>query len=268
MSGFFWVIVVAMAAVAVLFIARPFRRGQTKQARLALTLGMLLPALAIGLYLSIGSPGLQEGQAQSSAAGRTAMSERGTTASRSVGSVASMVDGLAERLAQEPNDGKGWLLLARSYKHLNRTSDAVAAYAKAVALGETDAALTQLAMAPDSAAASSTKIHGKVSVSDAARDIILPEDTVFIFARAVDGPAMPVAVVQRPASALPIDFLLDDTQSMGMGPSLSDVHSVVVTARISRSGNASDALQGLEARSDIVDVGAAGNVELVIAPQN
>jgi len=52
-----------------------------------------------------------------------------------------MVVGLEDRLAKEPDDGKGWLLLAKSYDFLGRKEDARAAYKKADALGNGDAAL-------------------------------------------------------------------------------------------------------------------------------
>jgi cytochrome c-type biogenesis protein CcmH len=45
------------------------------------------------------------------------------------------------RLQQDPDDAKGWLLLARSYDHLGRGHDAVAAYQKATQLGLTDSEL-------------------------------------------------------------------------------------------------------------------------------
>jgi cytochrome c-type biogenesis protein CcmH len=57
---------------------------------------------------------------------------------KQVAPVAQLVDGLAARLHQDPNDAAGWLLLAKSYRHLGRPSEAGAAYAKAKRLGKTD----------------------------------------------------------------------------------------------------------------------------------
>jgi cytochrome c-type biogenesis protein CcmH/NrfG len=53
-------------------------------------------------------------------------------------SVDSMVGGLEERLRQQPDDGKGWLLLAKSYRHLGRLDEARDAYKKAESLGSGD----------------------------------------------------------------------------------------------------------------------------------
>ena len=50
-------------------------------------------------------------------------------------SVPSLVGGLEAKLAQDPNDAKGWLLLAKSHDHLGDRDAAWAAYARAKELG-------------------------------------------------------------------------------------------------------------------------------------
>ena len=55
--------------------------------------------------------------------------------------VASMVDRLAARLKDKPQDAEGWAMLARSYSVLARHADALKAYEKAVALRKDDANL-------------------------------------------------------------------------------------------------------------------------------
>jgi cytochrome c-type biogenesis protein CcmH len=49
-----------------------------------------------------------------------------------------MVDKLAERLKQDPNDGEGWAMLARSYSVMERNDEALDAYAHAAALRKDD----------------------------------------------------------------------------------------------------------------------------------
>jgi cytochrome c-type biogenesis protein CcmH len=117
---------------------------------------------------------------------------------------------------------------------------------------------------PTAAATSTAQILGNVQLSDKSREIVLPTDTVFIFARAVDGPPMPVAVLQRPASDLPLDFLLNDSQAMSDAAKLSNHEQVTVTARISRSGIATDALKNLEAKSEPVIVAENRRLNLII----
>jgi len=55
-----------------------------------------------------------------------------------IGSVAGLLVGLEQRLADNPDDAKGWLLLAKSYNHLGQNEKASSAYARAAELGQTD----------------------------------------------------------------------------------------------------------------------------------
>lgn len=181
-----------------------------------------------------------------------------------VGSVASMVDGLAERLRQDPDNGKDWMLLARSYEYLDRIPEARDAYAQAVALGEYDERLASLGETSSGSDNAGAQIVGKLRLAPESRAIVEPTDTVFIFAKAVDGPPMPVAVMQRPAADLPLDFQLNDSQAMSPDTRLSNFDRVVVTARISRSGVATDALQGLEATSGEINIADNKHLDLTI----
>lgn len=65
-----------------------------------------------------------------------------------------------------------------------------------------------------------------------------PSHTLFISARAAQGPRMPLAVVRKRAGDLPVTVTLDDRQSMMPGMKISAFPAVVVTARISASGTA------------------------------
>ncbi len=52
--------------------------------------------------------------------------------------IIAMVDKLAERLKQDPSDGEGWAMLARSYSVMERNAEALDAYAHAIALRKDD----------------------------------------------------------------------------------------------------------------------------------
>lgn len=61
-----------------------------------------------------------------------------TETGTSIASVNQLLGSLEQRLRDDPNDAKGWLLLARSYDHLGRSAEAIDAYEKARALGASD----------------------------------------------------------------------------------------------------------------------------------
>lgn len=94
--------------------------------------------------------------------------------------------------------------------------------------------------APGSAvvAAAGASIRGRVSLSPAMQARTRPDDTVFIVARAEQGPRMPLAIVRLRVADLPADFTLDDSSAMSPQMRLSAYPQVVVSVRVSRSGQA------------------------------
>lgn len=108
------------------------------------------------------------------------------------------------------------------------------------------------------ASATSTGVAGRVQLAASLAGQVRPEDTVFIFARAAQGPRMPLAILRKKAADLPLEFVLDDSLAMNPAMRLSSFPRVVVGARISRSGNAMPASGDLEGQAVEVDVGARG----------
>jgi cytochrome c-type biogenesis protein CcmH len=323
---------------------------------LALALLLLVPAASFTLYQRLGNP--VAAIAATAAGGGTGheMSER---------QIAAMVESLAQRLKQRPDDADGWVLLAHSYQALERFAEAADAYAHADALIPNNAslladyadalamaqgrrldgapaALIQRALAIDpkhkkalslaatvaletrdfdtsiaywrrlaaelpagsdearqvadiiaevdaakhegkgssvaptkraaatappasvpsaprgGTGAAGSAIAGRVDLNAALASKVALNDTVFIFARAAEGPRMPLAVLRIPAKELPRDFSLDDSMSMAPGVKLSAAPSVIVEARISKSGNALPQPGDLFGRSAPLKPGATG----------
>jgi len=287
-------------------------------------LAVLLPAvplLAVMLYLQLGAGDLSARATQARAA------QAGNPGDMSEHDLNRMLEQLAQRLREEPNHPKGWMLLGRSYTSMRRYDDAVAAYEQARKYGGdspellidfadtliaadggnfSDAAgamiqqalkqqpdnakglwlmghwnyqrgnfrsaldswqrvaaqippdsensmvlqqQIQLARAKlgDAAPAKSTpttettgktSIQVTVSLDPALRDSAAPDDTLFIFARAVSGPRMPLAIVRKQVRDLPVTVTLDDSMAMSPAMVLSRFPQVSIGARISKTGQA------------------------------
>ena len=98
-------------------------------------------------------------------------------------------------------------------------------------------------------------VGGTVRLSAALARQAQPEDTVFITARPAQGSRMPLAVMRRQVKDLPLQFTLDDSQAMSPSNALSSAREVIVTARISKSGNAMPQAGDLQGVSGTVKVG-------------
>jgi len=114
----------------------------------------------------------------------------------------------------------------------------------------------QAAAAPAPAPAAGT-IAGRVDIAPNLAAQVALSDTVFIFARAVEGPRMPLAVLRVPARELPKQFRLDDSMGMAPGVKLSNAAAVIIEARISKSGNALPQPGDLSGKSAPVKPGAS-----------
>lgn len=290
--------------------ASPAKSGRAT----ALIVGIMLPLVAAVIYFAVGNP-------QALTPAPAGGDGHGVTMQQ----IGDMVERLAARMKENPDDAKGWIMLGRSYSVLNRFPEAVAAYENAVKRSPPDAQLLAdyadalamvqgrtlmgapekiiaqalqadpdnvkaLALAgtvafqqkdfngaiahweralkvvpPDSDMAESMRdsiadaqkfagigakpdaaqktapapaaISGTVNLAPALAGKAAPDDTVFIFARPAEGPRMPLAVVRKRVRDLPTAFTLDDSMAMTPAARLSNYASVVVGARVSKTGN-------------------------------
>jgi cytochrome c-type biogenesis protein CcmH len=109
------------------------------------------------------------------------------------------------------------------------------------------------------------RIAGRVSLDPALASQVSPQDTVFIYANAADGPRMPLAIVRTTVDKLPYDFVLDDSMAMNPQMKLSHISAVMVRARISRSGNAMAQPGDLGVSAGPIKPGSKEKLNLVIA---
>ena len=306
----------------------------------AIALGLAVPICAIAVYLSVGNPRSLGPQPE-------ARGDHGLTQQQ----LRSLVERLAARMKDNPEDAEGWFMLARSYAVLGRFLDSANAYAKAAARMPGDAQLLAdyadtlavaqgrrlqgepekiiaraLAADPDNikalalagtaafdrknyteavrhwerisglvpagsdfanslqasiaearqlggirspagkaqpSAARPGRVSGVARLSPGLAGKVAPTDTVFIFARAAEGPRIPLAVLRKQARDLPLTFVLDDSMAMSPQMKLSGQSRIVVGARVSKSSNATPQPGDLQGLSAPVGVGVEG-VNVVI----
>jgi cytochrome c-type biogenesis protein CcmH len=295
--------------------------AKTKPARgVAAAVALLVPALAAGLYFQLGGLPLDEQPTAQIPADRE-------------GQIAFIRDNLEElqaKVAAEPENLEGWLMLARSHmvleqyqvaadalaraeRHLGEQPDLLASRAEAAGYaaqgdltglpsqllqralaiepahpkalwlaglaalqGEdnrqaelywrrllavlppesgTAAQVEQMLTRLEPAPASAAKLAVTVRLDPALAQGLPPEATVFVLARAAEGPRAPLAVVRRQVRDLPLTLTLDDSMAMVPEMNLSRFPQVVVEARVSRSGAAAAASGDLIGRSEPVRPG-------------
>lgn len=144
--------------------------------------------------------------------------------------------------------------------HIARTGDS-----QSTAIKEVDQAIALAKQGGEKVVAAGGGIRVTVTVTKELIGKIQPTDTIFIFARALNGPPMPLAVVRQAVGSFPLTVELNDTQSMIPDMKLSKFPSVVVNARISKSGTPQGASGDLEAVAvPLTQDGKLQQVELII----
>ncbi|WP_417513890.1 c-type cytochrome biogenesis protein CcmI [Marinobacter sp.] len=138
-------------------------------------------------------------------------------------------------------------------------------------LGEQPPAERSALSPSDDTEQESVGVTVRVTLDDAFKQDIPEDTTLFLFARAANtqsGP--PLAVVRLTAGALPLEIRLDDRHAMAPQSVISGVEEVVVTARLTRSGDINAQPGDWQGTTDspVAVSGAPGSpIELVIDQQ-
>lgn len=305
--------------------------------KLGYVLAVLLPVAAFGLYFWLGNPTSLMAIAEASHAEKTPGAH----------DLGEMLKKIETHVRANPDDGKAWAMLAKTYAALDRWDDAAKAYGRAVKLLPKEAAVlsgyaealaivnnrnlegepiawvekaleidpndvkalelsaihafqqknfAQAAyyfkrlyklLPPDSpyaedilsaqkeamrratgggtapepqapaASPAHARISGTVDIAPALKAKLSGTERVFLFARPGEsGP--PVAALRTTADQLPLAFELNDAMAMIPGNSLAQYQHVVLTARVSKSGNPVPQPGDLEGSVADVKVGATG----------
>lgn len=318
---------------------------------IAVALAVIIPTVSGLLYWKLGNPlAITHPSVSPSAAQRGSDYDHQTSEG-----LDALTERLKRKLEQNPNDGTGWALLARSYVEIGRHADAVPMYEKAMKLIPDDPQmmadyadalgmlhgrkldgkpelLIQQALKIDPNHVKALMLAGTIAFDrkdfaravsywerarknlppDADREVMQelssgiaeakglagegrkmasmpadvpapakqnrqnlaisgtvtlapslagkgsPADTLFVFARDTNGPPMPVSIVRATKRDLPFTFRLDDSTSPMPSRKLSDVGTVVIVARLSKSGEAMPKSGDLQGMSHPVTLGTNG----------
>ena len=115
---------------------------------------------------------------------------------------------------------------------------------------------------PTSEPLAAASVTADVSLDQAISAGAAPDDIVFVFARAVAGPPMPLAVQRVQVKDLPTRVTLDDSMAMMPEMSLSAFPQVMIGARVAKSGQATPQPGDLEGESGPID--SAGNNQVAV----
>jgi hypothetical protein len=233
-----WPAAAGSIAIAAVIIAAAFHSGQSAPAG-----DFRAAAKALdGATLGGGGAGAGQFAAATQAAGALAGGAPGAgapaAASPGAGSMDSAIAKLEARLAKGGGSADDWELLAKSFEFLGRPDDARLARARKLPAATPAAAASSAPSASSVPSASGASISGEVTIADSLRAKAASGETLFIVAKSVDSPGIPVAVLRTRIAGWPLKFTLDDSMSMMPGRNLSSAGRVTIEARISKSGQA------------------------------
>ncbi len=345
----FYLTAAAMIAVAMVLLLRPLLREGPRSSHsrgvliVALSIGLIMPLAAGGIYLLIGTPAAL----------------RGTSAAAQPTTIAEAMIELREHLKQQPDDLPGWMLFGQTSAMLRdnaqardafeqalrlapNNADAMVAWAEADSMQRPDhlfqdravellrravqlqpdsqrglwllgisefqraryreaqatwqlllpqlepgstvakSVSDQIAIAgaragdaptPDTTGAAAPAVAGaslqvEVTVAPALQSRVQPGDVLFVYARSADQASAtgtaPLAVARLDAASLPARVTLSDAMAMTPQHRLSSAKHVLVSARISHSGQPIAQPGDLEGEAGMVKLASPSTVQIRI----
>ncbi len=126
------------------------------------------------------------------------------------------------------------------------------------------AASMESAEKPAAAKASETRLEILVDVNDQIRQKFDANDIVFVYAKAKQGPRMPLAAKRLTLAELPASIVLDDSMAMVEGMSMSAFDELVISARVSKVGSAIAQSGDYIGQIDVMDKSAGTKLNIII----
>ena len=122
----------------------------------------------------------------------------------------------------------------------------------------------QSVSSPQTKLPTATSITVRVSLDEVLQASVAQDKSVFVFAKSVSGPAMPLAVTRLTVADLPAEVKLTDAKAMIPSHRLSDYSKIIVGARVSQSGSPMAGPGDMGVVSDIIDLADQQSVSLLI----
>ena len=165
---------------------------------------------------------------------------------------------LEKVLGKDPSNQRALFFLGLHHMQSNRPAEAAATWEKLLPLLPPDTAqalrgqinrarqASNLPPLPEPAAVAGPSLSVTVQIDSSLASQAKPGDTLYIFARRSDGAGPPVAAKRIALDRLPLNVTLSDADSLMPTAKLSSQKTVVVMARLSKSGNAQAASGDIE----------------------
>ncbi|MGH8324498.1 MAG: tetratricopeptide repeat protein, partial [Steroidobacteraceae bacterium] len=129
---------------------------------------------------------------------------------------------------------------------------------------ETTASAAPATPPATSATAEGPHLTVDVALDPKLKDKLSPNDVLFVYAKAANGPPMPLAIQRMDAAKLPVTVTLTDGMGMLPNMKLSNFPQVVIGARVSKSGNALPQSGDLQVLSKPIAVTTTDPIKLTI----